>query len=130
MSLPYWQQLANRKAGTQFKEAGDPPPKKDTKVGAKLKRGIKNKSNKTAARDRKLAKLYPIFLSTRPICRIQSPVCTRMATVVHHSRGRGAKFIFDQSTWIECCPPCNGYIEGNTGWAKEREFILSRHVKK
>jgi|GEM_PF-1460718 len=94
-------------------------PKEPNKVSDKMK-DIK----------KALKSLYPAFLKSRPVCKIKSPVRTHKADVVHHDSGRDADTILDQSTWVECCAPCNGYVEEHDAWARERGFKKSRHQKK
>lgn len=140
--IPYWQQRQALKLGRSpegNKEKGEktandskttenskgPDKKKNAK---KTGNRIKKRSKKQVKVIRELAKLYPIFLADRPLCKIQSPICTRNATVVNHDRGRGAN-VLNQKDWTECCPPCNGYIEENHDWAEARGFKKSRHKK-
>ena len=63
-----------------------------------------------------LKKEYPKYLKTRPFCAIKSPECTKVATVVNHTRGRGRDEILDQSSWEPSCTYCNSYIEAHPDW--------------
>lgn len=54
---------------------------------------------------------YPNVLRRDPICKIQSPICTRVSEVVNHTEGRDEDVILDESKMEGCCAPCNGYIE-------------------
>lgn len=87
------------------------------------KEGEKMKDIKAA-----LKKKYPKFLKTRPFCNIQSPVCTKIATCVNHTRGRGRDEILNESTWEPSCEPCNGYIEQHPSW-NSGKHKKSRHKK-
>lgn len=64
-----------------------------------------------------LKKLYPIFLKAHPKCSIKSPVCTVLATCIHHTQGRGKNEVLNQQTWQPSCQPCNHYVEENHEWA-------------
>lgn len=66
-----------------------------------------------------LRKLYPIYLKANPICNIQNEGCTRKATTVNHTKGRGKNEILDQSTWEPSCNNCNLSIEINHNEARE-----------
>jgi hypothetical protein len=92
-----------------------------------------NKKKKKGGRTKKLARImralkktYPAFLERNPICRIQSPICTQVATVVNHEKGRGINVVMNPKYWTPCCPACNGYIEVHDKWAQERGFKKSR----
>lgn len=76
-----------------------------------------------------LKKAYTKFLKSRPFCRIKSPVCQKIATVIHHMKGRTPAVILDEDFWCEACPVCNLYVEEHPDWAMERGFKLSRHAK-
>ena len=57
-----------------------------------------------------LKKLYPIYIAKHPCCNIQSPVCTKKATCVNHTKGRGEN-VLNQDDWEASCTACNGWIE-------------------
>lgn len=87
----------------------------------KAKSQPKKKSKKQMKIDRQLKKAYAEFLA-RPenkYCNIQhDEECTRVATVVNHTRGRGAN-VLNQEDWEPACPNCNGKIEQEHAAAKE-----------
>lgn len=91
---------------------------------------ISNRSDKMTAIIDQLKKLYPVFLRSHPACEIKSPVCTKKATVVHHSEGRGKNEVLDQRTWMASCTACNGWVEENDAEAREMGAKKSRHAKK
>ena len=76
-----------------------------------------------------LKKRYAAFLKTRSFCRIKSPVCTKVASVVHHLKGRTPDLILDETYFCEACPECNAFVESNDAWARERGFKLSKYIK-
>lgn len=98
----------------QPKKAREPIPKRSEKM-------------KEVVKD--LKRLYARFLKTRPFCRIKSPVCTKIATIVHHMKGRTPAMIMDEEFWCEACPMCNLYVEEHPQWAMEKGFKISRHAK-
>lgn len=77
---------------------------------------VKKESDKMKDIKAILKKEYPKYLKTRPFCSIKSPVCTKVATVVNHTRGRGRDEILDQSSWEPSCTHCNSYIEAHPEW--------------
>lgn len=77
---------------------------------------VKKESDKMKDIKAILKKEYPKYLKTRPFCSIKSPVCSKVATVVNHTRGRGRDEILDQSSWEPSCTHCNSYIEQHPDW--------------
>lgn len=100
-----------------------------TPVKKAFPKRISQQSKKQRKTSRKLAKDYGPFLEKHPICGIQSPICTQVATCANHDKGRGVNEVHDQRFWTPACSPCNGFIEANHAWAKARGFKLSRHQK-
>lgn len=101
--------------------------------GKKLPKRMKPRSKKMAKKMRQLGKINKELLGQgdlTELCEIQSPVCTRIATVLNHDEGREGDNLLDKSKMTKCCPPCNNYIESHHAWAKERGFKASRHGKK
>lgn len=76
------------------------------------------------------AKLLRLPKDKNPLCEagLSQTNCNgeRVASTVHHTRGRG-KHLNDESTFSGQCWPCHSYIERNREWAKENGFIVSRH---
>lgn len=143
MTKPYWQQRQEMKlkAATgmaspkghvpEKKEISQPRAEKHAQgakkvVTARPKVKKKGRTKKLAKIMRALKKTYPAFLERNPICKIQSPECTQVATVVNHEKGRGITLVMNQKYWTPCCPACNGYIEIHDKWAQERGFKKSR----
>lgn len=106
---------------------------KKTDSGKKLPKRIKPRSKKMANKMRQLGKINKELLGQgdlTELCEIQSPVCTRIATVLNHNQGRQGDNLLDKSKLSKCCPLCNDYIESHHEWAKERGFKQQRHGKK
>ena len=74
---------------------------------------------------KELKKLYPIYLKENPICAINSKVCTKKATCIHHTKGRG-KNVLNAEDWLPSCTKCNLFIEENHKWAHEKGFKKKR----
>ena len=94
----------------------------------KVSAPVKKESEKMKDIKAILKKKYPAFLKTRPFCNIKSPVCTKIATCVNHTRGRGRDEILNEDTWEASCEHCNGYIEQHPDW-NQGQHKLSRHKK-
>jgi hypothetical protein len=73
-----------------------------------------------------LRKGYARFLKKNPFCKIKSPVCTKVATVINHTRGRTEDVILDEAWWEASCPACNGYIEEHDAWARKHGHKVSK----
>lgn len=76
-------------------------------------------------------KLVKIFLSKPENfrCKIQSPVCQGLATCVHHMAGRTGPQLKNEEDWMPVCERCNGFVEENDSWAREKGFKKSRMGK-
>lgn len=118
---------ASNPVGTRVKNSGTGK--------APIKKGPRKRSKKMAKKMRKLGKINKELLGDSTgdlteLCEIQSPVCTRIATVLNHNEGREGDNLLDKSKMTKCCPPCNDYIEAHHEWARERGFKALRHGKK
>ena len=89
---------------------------------------VKKESDKMKDVKAELKKKYPRFLKKNPFCNIQSPVCTKVATCVNHTRGRGRDEILNEDTWEASCVPCNQYIESHPDW-NGGQHKQSPHIK-
>lgn len=76
-----------------------------------------------------LKKMYPVFLAQRTKCEINSPNCTKKATCVHHTQGRGKNEVLNVGTWKASCEPCNLWCETNHAEAAAKGFKKRRHSK-
>jgi hypothetical protein len=113
------------KEETPAKEKALPKPAKKA-----IKKKIKPRTKKKAKENRDLAITYGPYLEKHPVCAIQSPVCTHIATCVNHTAGRGIHEVLNQATWEPSCTPCNGYIETHDQWARENGHKISRLANK
>ena len=96
------------------------------KKGAK--KGINKVSKKRAVINKTLYKPIADKVKENQVCAIKSPVCIGLPVNIHHPRGKQTiELLIDPGNMMPCCDPCNGYLEANTLWGKEKGFIKSRH---
>lgn len=116
------------------KEKKAPAPKKPAKPlkrNVPLKKGGKPKGRSEKMRGVMAAikPLYADFLGKKPVCEINSPVCTQTATCVHHTAGRGVAQIMNIKTWKASCDACNNYVEKHDQWARDNGHKVSKLKK-
>ena len=89
---------------------------------------IPKKNKKTIDSDKELKKLAKIFLA-RPenkYCNIQiDENCTKLATIVNHTKRRGANKL-NVETFEASCVYCNNAIENSDQWAREHGHLKSK----
>lgn len=127
--------LSRLQKARKAKEKKPPPSKKPGKPlrrSAPLKKGGKPKGRSEKIRGVMAAikPLYIDFLEKKPVCEINSPVCTQTATCVHHIAGRGVAQIMNIKSWKAACDACNSYVEKHDQWARDNGHKISRHSKK
>lgn len=76
----------------------------------------------------KYSALRKKFLEDRPFCEAKLEGCTRVATDLHHSRGRGIYFL-DLKTFKAMCANCHGIVERKPKMAKKKGLSKSRLTK-
>lgn len=60
------------------------------------------------------------YLRQHPLCTIELPGCTRLATQIHHSGKKfSEKLWLDTSLFVSCCDNCHREIERSPLLAKE-----------
>lgn len=67
------------------------------------------------------------FLEDHPECEIQSPECTFVSTVIHHTNGRENERLLDQRDWKASCARCNIVVEEKSKWAYDNGHKLYKH---
>lgn len=68
------------------------------------------------------------FREANPMCRVNSPVCTRETQGVHHLKGKSTtELLLDEKYWKPACNACNLYVEENSLWAIKTGNKLSKH---
>jgi len=65
------------------------------------------------------------FLKERPYCLVCIGEANKVATEVHHRKGRG-KYLLDESTWTPVCRTCHTYIHDNPSWAYGEGWMEKR----
>jgi len=103
------EQEKREKAAAKKKEMRKPLPK-----GKPLQKGARSEKMKGVMAA--IKPLYIDFLEKRPVCEINSPVCTQTATCVHHTAGRGVAQVMNIKSWKASCVACNIYVEKHDEW--------------
>jgi hypothetical protein len=138
MQSEYLQRLQGLKNGT-FEKAPPKERKPIPRVSEKkkaegktlgIRQPIAKRSEKMKAIMTALKPLYTRFLATRNVCEINSEVCTKEATCVHHTKGRGINQILDEEYWKASCYPCNSHVETHDEFARKNGHKVSKHAKK
>lgn len=86
---------------------------------------LRSKSSKLEALEKLYSKLRLEYLDKNPSCQAYLPGCTRIATDIHHKKGRGP-FLLDIASWLPVCRKCHTWIELNPEEAKELNLSENR----
>jgi hypothetical protein len=92
-------------------------------VKAKKLRPISKKQSRLISQYTALRKEF--FSGIPLLCAANLSSCTKMATDVHHKKGRG-KYLLDTITWLPVCRNCHHWIEEHPKEAKELNLSQSR----
>lgn len=97
-------------------------------VSVKVPREIPKKSSNQKEIDKELKKMYPVFLAKpdNRYCKVKMKGCTKVATVVHHVRGRIGDQVFEVKDWLPSCPHCNIYLESKDKEARDKGVKKSK----
>ena len=96
-------------------------------VAKTVRQPINRESVKMKATKKDLKKEYPKFLKSHPFCELKiSPECTKIATVIHHVRGRIGEQVHRQEDWMASCPACNSHVENKDAEAREKGLKKSK----
>jgi hypothetical protein len=98
-------------------------PAKPVKKARKL---INKRSRKMTTVMSEVKKLYSLFLKKNTTCQVNTDECTRVATDVHHRKGRGKNQIADATTWMAVCRSCHNRIESDDAWARKMGYKISK----
>ena len=98
----------------------NPPDKPKQKVPVK-KISDKRKKEMSVYDKRRLA-----FLALHKWCQAALPECTKLATEVHHKKGRVGDNYLDMTSWLAACHSCHHWIEHHPEKAKELGLSESR----
>jgi len=92
---------------------------------AKEYKPINKVSKKQQILNREYLKRKEEYLKDHPLCVARLEGCTRLATDIHHTTGRGVNLL-KVETWIGVCRNCHTIIENNPLEAKEKQLSQSR----
>lgn len=100
-------------------------------VAVKVPKEIAKKSGKQKEIDKELKKMYPLFLAKpeNKYCKIKMTGCTKIATVIHHVRGRIGDQIFEVKDWLPSCASCNIVLESKDAEARAKGVKKSKFTK-
>lgn len=85
---------------------------------------IKKVSNKRKVDNKKYLKVRKVFLESLIYCQVKG--CKKLATEVHHQKGRIGKLLTDTNYFVGVCRECHSKIELEPTWAKENGYSLNR----
>lgn len=97
-------------------------------VSVKVPKEIPKKSDKQKDIDKELKKMYPVFLAKpeNKYCKVKMEGCTKIATVIHHVRGRIGYQVFEVKDWLPSCPSCNIILESKDAEARAKGVKKSK----
>ena len=81
---------------------------------------VSDKMTKELAKYRRLRSQY---LEATPTCEVRG--CNRVATEIHHRRGR-LQYLCVVEYFLAVCRPCHQHIEMNVDWSKENGYSVNR----
>lgn len=128
------QEKAKRKRTMQIK-------KHHEKVFSTASKPIPKISEKQAKALREYSPKAKKFLQDNPVCQINAPECTYVATETHHMKGRGFGYadefarindiplLLDDRFWKSSCGSCHRYATDNSGFALENGHSILRTAK-
>lgn len=99
-------------------------------VSVKKKKEIPKESAKMKKTKVILKEMYEVFLSKpeNKKCNVKiDDQCTKIATVIHHVRGRIGEQVFNQKDWLSSCSNCNIRLENKHALAVEKGVKKSRY---
>jgi hypothetical protein len=88
---------------------------------------IRKVGKKQAKIQRQISKINKEQRKENPVCQVASPVCIKNPTFSHHKQGRTGKNATDKKKIIQCCNPCNEYLESHPEFAKAHGLKISKH---
>lgn len=92
-----------------------------------MKKTKLNKVSKTGAiRRRAYIKIRNNYLLLNPICEVCGD---RLATEIHHKKGRIGTLLCDDRYFLAVDPICHQTIEFNRTWAMKNKYSLDRLAK-
>jgi hypothetical protein len=86
---------------------------------------IPQKSEKQKSNDKLYKEKRARFMKEHPFCQAKLRDCTKIATELHHSKGRG-EYLLDETTFVALCEKCHRYLEDHPAEAKKLKLSGSR----
>lgn len=87
-------------------------------------------SDKKKELDKQYSKVRAKFLKAHPFCEAKIEGCTKVATDVHHKKGKvGEEDYLNEKYFLAVCRKCHSAIETNPAYARQQGFSLSRLSK-
>ena len=66
------------------------------------------------------------YLEAHQLCAVCVVEHGRIATEIHHRKGRG-RYLLDESTWTPVCRTCHTFIHNNVAWAYQNGRLELRN---
>lgn len=90
---------------------------------------IAKRSDKMNEAMKGLKKQYAEYLvkPENKYCQLKMEGCNKIATVVHHTRGRTGKLLTDEQHWLPSCENCNIKVEQKDGEARDKGLKKSKY---
>lgn len=95
------------------------------RIDIKVNRPLRFAGNKRNAYDKIYSFKRRMFLAANPLCQAKLSNCTKIASEIHHKKGRGIYFL-DDTTYLGVCRSCHNWIEMHPREAKELNLSQSR----
>jgi hypothetical protein len=93
----------------------------------KPRKPIRRRSLKKQAEDKIYFARRKIFLAANPLCAISVDLGEnppRLATDIHHMKGRLGKNYLDEQFWLPVSRHWHRQLHDNPKWAKENNYII------
>lgn len=55
--------------------------------------------------------------------------CGRVATEIHHKKGKTGKLLYDKKYFMAVARPCHRKITDNSKWASKKKYTISKFKK-
>lgn len=91
----------------------------------KKQKTIRKVSNKQSRLIKEYLKEREIYLKKHPLCKANLTDCTKIATDVHHTKGRGV-WLLETISWLPVCRTCHQWIETHPEEARKLYFSQLR----
>lgn len=76
--------------------------------------------------DKQYSMLRVNFLTLHQHCQAALPGCSRVASEVHHKKGKVGELYLDVRYWLAVCRSCHQWIETHPADAQEKGFSIKR----